>query len=195
MSERIPIFPLHTVLFPDGPLPLRVFEPRYLDMISTCLKGGTGFGVCLIRDGSEVGEAATTYEVGTVALIHDWHTRHDGLLGITARGEARFRIVSEEVQRNQLLMAEVEILPAEASTDIPAEYLHLADLLRHIIGQIGHRYADLPARYGDASWVGFRLAELLPLRLAQKQYFLQLNDPIQRLERLGAVLESLEIQA
>lgn len=194
MSERIPLFPLHTVLFPEGPLPLRVFEPRYLDMISSCLKQGIGFGVCLIREGNEVGQAATTYEMGTLATIQDWHARHDGLLGITVVGGQRFRIVGEEVGRNQLVTAEVEFLPPEPVAEVPEEYLHLTDLVKRIIEKVRHRYEALPARYGDAGWVGFRLAELLPLQLTQKQYFLQLNDPIQRLERLDLVLENLEIQ-
>ena len=193
-DTRIPIFPLHTVLFPEGPLPLRVFEPRYLDMISSCMKSNTCFGVCLIREGVEIGKAASTFEMGTTAVIHDWHMRHDGLLGITVRGERRFRILNEQVQPNQLLMASIEYTDEEPACDVPAGYLSLVDMLRELISQIGYRYSDLPMRFGDAGWVGYRLAELLPLRLAQKQYFLQLNDPLQRLERVGAVLETMNVQ-
>lgn len=193
-AVELPLFPLHTVLFPDGPLPLRVFEPRYLDMISTCMKRGSSFGVCLIREGAEIGGAARTFEVGTYATVHDWHLRHDGLLGITVRGGERFRIVREEVRPNQLLVAAVEPLAVEPHVDVPEEHLGLTDMVRRILDQVAHRYADLPTRYADASWVGFRLAELLPLRLAQKQYFLQLTDPIERLERLAMLLEHLEIQ-
>ncbi len=196
MSDAIsiPIFPLHTVLFPDGPLPLRVFEPRYLDMISRCMKFNTCFGICLIREGVEVGKAASTFEMGTTAVIHDWHMRHDGLLGVTVRGERRFRILKDEVQANQLLTANIEYADEEAPCDVPPNYLPLVDVLRDLISQIGYRYTDLPMRFGDAGWVGYRLAELLPLRLAQKQYFLQLNDPLQRLERIGAVLETMNVQ-
>lgn len=193
-DATLPVFPLHTVLFPAGPLPLRIFEPRYLDMISSCMRSGSGFGVCLIRQGNEVGQAASTYEVGTLATIVDWHKRHDGLLGITVQGARRFRVVNEDIQPNQLLVAQVEYLTEDAACDVPADYLFLVDLLRDLIERVRHRYGDMELRYGDASWVGFRLAELLPLRLSQKQYFLQLDDPLQRLERIGAVLESLEIQ-
>ncbi|MEK6749570.1 MAG: LON peptidase substrate-binding domain-containing protein [Pseudomonadota bacterium] len=195
MSEvKLPLFPLHTVLFPDGPLPLRVFEPRYLDMISDCLRKGGDFGISLIREGSEIGKAASTHEIGTIAHIHDWHMRHDGLLGVTVRGGERFRIVREHVQTNQLVVADVELFAPETVMDVPQEYLALGDLTRRLISQISFRYMDFPKRFGDASWLGFRLAELLPIKLSQKQYFLQLTDPVLRLERLGAVLEQLELQ-
>jgi len=145
-DTRIPIFPLHTVLFPEGPLPLRVFEPRYLDMISSCMKSNTCFGVCLIREGVEIGKAASTFEMGTTAVIHDWHMRHDGLLGITVRGERRFRILNEQVQPNQLLMASIEYTDEEPACDVPAGYLSLVDMLRELISQIGYRYSDGPSR-------------------------------------------------
>ena len=174
----IPLFPLHTVLYPGGPLPLRVFEPRYLDMVSTCLRHGTGLGVCLIRSGNETGPAATTYDIGTLSIITYWHMRHDGLLGVTVRGQQRFRIISEQVQPNQLTLATVALLPNEPECNIPAEYLPLADLLRQMIEQIGHHYDGIIKRYGDASWVSCRLAELLPIGLAQKQHLLQFH-PVQ----------------
>ena len=191
---RIPLFPLHTVLYPGGPLPLRVFEPRYLDMVSTCLRQGTGFGVCLIRSGNETGPAATTYDVGTLSIITYWHMRHDGLLGITVRGQQRFRILSEQVQPNQLTLATVMLLPNEPECDLPPEYLPLADLLRQMIDQIGHHYDGIAKKYGDAGWVGCRLAELLPIGLLQKQHLLQLDDPRERLQRLGGIIEQLGIR-
>lgn len=190
---RIPLFPLYTVLFPGGPLPLRVFEPRYLQMIGDCLKSDACFGVCLISAGREVGEAATPYEIGTTARIVDWHQRHDGLLGISARGERRFRVLSSQVQPNQLTVAKVELLPEDAELDVPEKYLPLADLLRRVLEQAGHHYADLPRRFGDAAWVGYRLAELLPLNLPRKQYLLEIEDPVARLEQLFMLLEGIEI--
>ena len=89
---QIPLFPLGTVLFPGGPLPLRIFEPRYLDMVSDCLRNDKAFGVCLIKDGREVGEPAQPFDVGTMAKIVDWDRTDDGLLAITALGTSRFRI-------------------------------------------------------------------------------------------------------
>ena len=119
---------------------------------------------------------------------------HDGLLGITVRGQQRFRIISEQVQANQLTVATVALLPNEPECDIPAEYLPLADLLRQMIEQIGHHYDGIIKKYGDASWVSCRLAELLPISLAQKQLLLQLDDARDRLARLGGIVEQLGIR-
>ena len=190
----IPIFPLHTVLFPHGALPLRIFEPRYLDMISTCMKGGNGFGICLIKEGSEVGKAADTYETGTLSEISYFNMDANGMLCITAHGKQRFHILSKSVQANQLTIADVELLPNESEHNIPKEYLPAVDILRNLLEQLGYPFAKLDKHYDDASWVGSRLAELLPLRLEHKQYLLQLEDPVQRLDRLWQLMEELELR-
>lgn len=190
----LPLFPLHSVLFPGGPLPLRVFESRYLDMISSCLKAESGIGICLIRSGSEVGEAAETYEVGTLSRITYWNQRPDGLLGVTVCGEQRFRILSREVRPNKLVVAEVELLENEPELPLPEDYRPLARLLQSVVEQLGQPYVKMPKLYDEAGWVGARLTELLPFSLDQKQYLLQLNDPVQRLERLTAILQELEIR-
>jgi len=184
----IPLFPLHSVLFPGGPLALRIFESRYLDMVSHCLKEESGFGVVLIREGREVGEAPLVYEIGTLGRISDWEQRKDGLLGITVTGEQRFRILETAVQPNQLMTAEVALLPTPPARELPKQYATLASLLQRILDELHHPYAALERHYDDAEWVGGRLAELLPLDLAQKQRLLQEDDPLVRLERLGAIL-------
>lgn len=195
MNEpEITLFPLNTVLFPGGPLPLRIFEARYVDMVSACLREDCGFGVNLIESGDEVGQAADTYHVGTLSRIMDWHQRHDGLLGITVVGEQRYRIISREVQPNRLTRARVELLPNDPETELPAEYIPMADFLRQLIKQVPHLYASLPHKYHEAAWVGGRLTELLPLPLEQKQRFLEINAPIQRLERLRDFMEEMRIQ-
>jgi Lon protease-like protein len=180
----IPIFPLHSVLFPGGPLVLRIFEPRYLDMISRCLKEESGFGVSLIKEGSEVGEAAEVYPVGTLGQITYWHKRPDGLLGVTLRGEQRFHILEQSVESNQLLMAQVELLPNDPASAIPDKYQGLVAMLKRIISELDHPYINLPKQYDDAGWVGARLVELLPLAYSHKQRLLQENDPLRRLEVL-----------
>ena len=194
-AVRIPIFPLHTVLFPDAPLPLRIFETRYTDMISQCLKAEIGFGVCLITEGKEVGGLASTHGVGTLASIRDWHMRRDGLLGIVAKGEKRFHVLKQNVEENNLMFAEVEYFEDEAEKAIPSEYDGLIEILKDRLSQLESRFENEKTFYNDASWVGFRLAELLPLRLSQKQYFLQLSDPLQRLERLDDVLQHIDISS
>ncbi|MCI0508163.1 MAG: LON peptidase substrate-binding domain-containing protein [Gammaproteobacteria bacterium] len=190
----IPIFPLHTVLFPRGALPLRIFEPRYLDMISTCMKGGSGFGICLIREGSEVGKAADTYEIGTLSEISYFNMDASGMLCITAQGKQRFHILSKSVQPNQLTVADVELLPNETEQKIPGAYLPAVEILRKLLDQLGYPFARLEKHYEDAGWVSGRLAELLPLRLEHKQYLLQMHDPLQRLERLWQLMEELELR-
>ncbi len=186
MSKRlhIPLFPLNTVLFPGGVLPLRVFEPRYMDMVSACMKQESGFGVCLILSGKEVGEAATTYDVGTYVRIIDWDQRDDGMLGIIAQGQQRFRILAARARPSQLLMADIELLDEPAPAPIPARFARAVPLLRDLLEHLGGLPAEQSTHYADAAWVSGRLAELLPIGLPQRQYLLQLDDPIERLERL-----------
>jgi Lon protease-like protein len=190
-NRQIPLFPLHTVLFPGGRLPLRIFEPRYTDMISDCMKNNREFGVCLIREGGEINDAARTYEMGTLARIDDWHMRHDGLLGLTVLGTQRFNIRDEEVRSDKLVVADVEILEQEPELEIPNDQMSLVDLCRELLEPVANRYEDLQTKIENASWVGFRLAELLPLKLTQKQYFLQIQNPLERLQRMNELLETL----
>lgn len=186
----IPLFPLHTVLFPGGPLALRIFEPRYLELVSQSLREDEPFGICLIEEGEEVGSAAHTFDVGTLVRITYWNRRRDGLLGVTVRGERRFRILSREIRPNQLVVAEVELLDDDPEVTVPQAYAPLKDLLRSILEQLDHPYVNLPRRYEDAGWVSARLVELLPIELAQKQRLLQLDDPLKRLERLKGMLDA-----
>jgi uncharacterized protein len=189
---RIPLFPLNNVLFPGGVLPLRIFEPRYLEMISTCMKEGTGFGIALILSGSEVGEAAKTYDIGSYVRIIDWTLRDDGLLGISVQSEGRFRILASEVRPNQLIHADVELMEEQHPKTLPPQYSAAVDLLRDIINKVGGHYAELEPQYDDLLWVSGRLAELLPIENLQKQHLLQMDDPLQRLERLCAMWDCME---
>lgn len=190
-GQRFPLFPLNTVLFPGGPLPLRIFEKRYLDMVSECLREDRGFGVSLIREGAETGTpAATTVEIGTLARISDWNRLEDGLLGITAVGEQRFRLQAAEARADGLVMARATLLPPEPPRQVPQALQPLAELLRELLRRLEPLYGALPARYEDASWVGYRLAELLPLSPARRQQLLELEDAVQRLQQLDAVIRS-----
>jgi Lon protease-like protein len=191
MNDELALFPLHTVLFPGGPLNLRIFEPRYLDMVRDCLKHDRGFGVCLIREGQEAGRAAHTFDVGTVVRITDWNRLEDGLLGITTVGEGRFRVRERRVQSDELLVAGVEPLPAEPRTAVPDAYQRLVTLLEALLDKLDPLYARLPRAPEDATWVGYRLTELLPLPLTRKQYFLELEDPAERLRQLDEAVRAM----
>lgn len=187
---RIPLFPLHTVLFPGGPLALRIFEARYLDMISRVMKEESRFGVCLINEGEEVGEAAHPHAIGTLGRISYFNRRSDGLLGVTVQGEQRFRILDVEEQPDRLLIADVELLPQVKPVPLPEKYQSLTQLLASIIEQLDYPHRNMVCRYDDAEWVGARLAELMPISLEQKQFLLALDDAIDRLERLAQIIES-----
>lgn len=190
--RHIPIFPLHTVLYPGGALALRIFEPRYLSMVGKCLKEESGFGICLISEGKETDTTAESFEYGTYGNISYWQQLPEGLLGITVRGQQRFKIISKHIDDNQLCIAEVEMLANEKPQPLPEQYQTLAAMAEEMLTQIGHPYTTLPKFYDDASWVGYRLAELLPIALVQKQHFLQLTDPIERLERLSAIISEMD---
>ena len=191
--ETVPIFPLHTVLFPDGPLPLRIFEPRYLDMVSRCLKEETKFGVILIASGSEVGEANMA-SVGTLAVIEDWYQGSDGILGVTALGVTRFRLDRVDRQTDGLYLGETEALEPEPRQALPEEYKSMASLLEVVIDDLGKLYQDLDRDYDDATWVGRRFAEILPISNDQKQYCLELNDPVKRLAYVQPLLRSIRAE-
>jgi Lon protease-like protein len=189
-TATIPLFPLRTVLFPNGPLPLRVFEPRYLDMVSRCLKEDTEFGVVLVLSGSEVGDARTA-TIGTRARILDWYQGSDGILGITAVGTRRFTLGDTSRQADGLYIGEIEELEEEPRCPLPQEYESMATLLEVVVNDLGKLYEDLDKDYEDASWVGRRFAEILPITLEQKQACLEMNDPVERLRFVQPLLRSI----
>ncbi len=189
-TENIPLFPLRTVLFPGGPLPLRVFEPRYLDMISACLRRDSEFGVILLRDGSETG-VARMVDVGTCARITDWYQGSDGILGVTAVGSRRFRLHSVGQQDDGLYVGVAETLPPPPSVPLPDEYRSMASLLRTIIDDLGRLYEPLPRAFDDAAWVGARFAEILPMELEDKQHCLEIDDPLELLRVVRPLLQSI----
>ena len=165
---RVPLFPLRSPLFPGGLLRLRIFERRYLDMVRDCARDGSVFGVCLILDGDRAGAPALPAAIGTGAHIVDFHKGDDGLLGIDARGGKRFHVERSGVRDDGLILAQVQWLLDDPEQPVPAEYGLLATLLQHLL----ERFGDLPddaSKFDDAAWVGWRLAELLPLQPAQQQ--------------------------
>lgn len=187
---KIPLFPLNTVLYPEGPLPLRIFEPRYLDMISSCLKDDLPFGVVQIRRGSETG-ASESSSVGTLARISDWYQGSDGILGVTAVGGERFRVLSKDREADGLLTGDVELLPADEQVALPSDFQSLVPILDSVLDDLGRLYEDLPRRHDDAAWVGFRFAEILPIDPKRKQAALELTDPIRRLQLISEVLDDV----
>jgi Lon protease-like protein len=187
--EPLGLFPLHTVLVPGASLGLRVFEPRYLDLVRDCGRAGKGFGVCLILDGEEVGAPASAAAYGTEALIEDFGSGDDGLLTLQVRGARRFHTHRVRVRDNGLQVADVQWCDPDPGDAVRPEHGLLVTLLERLIERVGGEYARAPkAQFDDAAWVGWRLAELLPLQDEQRQALLQIDDPHQRLDRLLALL-------
>lgn len=190
MSAReLPLFPLRTVLFPGGTLHLRIFEQRYLELVSDCARRDSTFGVCLILAGREAGAPAVPVRVGTEARIVDFYSLPEGLLGIACRGEGRFRVQAVKVRANGLLIGEVEVIAGEPRRSVPPELSLLAVLLERMIERLGTAFGPvMKADLNDAGWVGMRLAELLPLELEERQELLECVDPIARLIRIAELL-------
>jgi len=184
----IPLFPLNIVLFPSGPLPLRIFETRYVDMVRRCMREVQGFGVVLIRDAEEAG-SADICDVGTMAKIVDFDQLPDGLLGLSCVGRQRFRIHALSRQADGLNLGEVEWLQPEPLLTVPERHARLASLLETVLPQLGEVYTGIEMHLDDAAWVGHRLAEILPMDLADKQFCLELDDPLRRLDVLAPLIE------
>lgn len=187
---NVPIFPLNAVLFPGGLLPLRVFEARYMDMTRDCMKRGEPFGVCLIREGSEVGAPAVPEATGCLAKILEGDMQQQGILNIKTRGGQRFRILERHTGAQGLISAKIELIPAEKSVAVPEEFASCARLLEMVVADQGKPVFAEPHAFDDASWVGYRLAEILPVPLIAKQKLLELTDSLARLSILQRFLES-----
>lgn len=186
---QIPLFPLRTVLFPDGLLPLRIFEQRYLTMVRECASSDTGFGVCLILEGEEAGTPVKTAQVGTLAKIVDWYTLEDGLLGVSAIGTARFVLHETRRREDGLLVGDIDWLPEPRPRPVPEAYSVLSQVLGRFMERVGEHYPSFTEEsLDDALWVGYRLSELLPIAAIEKQHLLELSDPIERLQNLLEVL-------
>jgi Lon protease-like protein len=182
----IPLFPLRTVLFPEGHLTLKVFEARYLDMAAQCLREQAPFGVCLIKAGREVGEVATPEIVGTLADIVEADMDTPGIMLLAVKGGLRFVVEDWEAGPDLLISARVRVKDDESPQPIPANCRAARDFLVTLASRLPE--AGITEIPDDAGWVGFRLAELLPLKAAARQALLEMNDGVARLEILQAFL-------
>jgi Lon protease-like protein len=189
---NLPLFPLNSVIFPGGVLPLRIFESRYLDMVKECSRNQSEFVICLIKDGSEVGNPAKHQNIGTSCRIIDWETLPDGLLGVTAQGQSRVEIKTTQVQSNQLLTADVEYLLEDGDETLPEKFNEWAHLISAIIKALGEPFSLQSQNLQSAHWVAARLTEYLPFELKQKQRILEIDHPLVRLENLQDVLKDIE---
>ena len=196
--QSLPLFPLGTVLFPGGLLPLRIFEVRYLDMIGRCHKAGAPFGVVSLTEGSEVRRPGSTEAfsgVGTIATIDSLETPRPGLMVIRASGAQRFRITASDQLRHGLWVADVERLDADMAVPVPDDLKGTAEALARVIESLQQKAAtpdEVPIQgalqLDDCGWVANRWCELLPLPLTLKQRLMELDNPLVRLELVSDVL-------
>ena len=195
---EIPLFPLNTVLFPGGHLALRIFEPRYLSMVSDCLRNDRPFGVVRIRDGSEAGDPATFHETGTFARIFDFNQLDSGLLGLSCLGTERFRVIDHSVREDNLSIGKVKILPDmlddSVSVDLSLHFQSVTEFLRTALDreEMEEYRKNLKEDWEDSSWISFQTAELLPLSDESRQSLLEMSIA-ERILELGIVLRDNEI--
>ena len=186
---NIPLFPLQTVLFPGGPLSLRIFERRYLDMISECLRSNQLFGIVLNNQLPNSDEK-NFCKMGTLAQIVDWDQGTDGVLGLKVIGNDRFLLTNYDQDENGLNIGEVQVIESEKKLLLPEEYITLSSILKSILDEFSELYTSVKKDFNDASWVGYRLAEILPIELSQKQIYLEIEEPFDRLELLNTFMKA-----
>lgn len=202
LLHSLPLFPLGTVLFPGGLLPLRIFEVRYLDMIGKCRKADAPFGVVSLTSGSEVRKAGADAEsfaaIGTLAMIREFESPQSGLLQIECVGTQRFRVRSNELQKHGLWVAEVEAVNDDVALEIPDDLRHTSTALQRLVGTLEERKRAQggavrlpiaePYRFDDCGWVANRWCELVPMQLELRQRLMELDSPLMRLELVGDLL-------
>lgn len=203
-TSWLPLFPLNTVLFPCGVLPLRVFEARYIDMVRDCMKREAPFGVVLIKSGKEVGAAAEPEAIGCLAHITQWDMADQGILMLRTEGGRRFRIRETRILADQHLEARVDMLAADDAVPVSDIHVRCATALKNVIDNLvakgqaepgdafGHPFAS-PLQFDNAGWVANRWCEILPIPLKARQKLLELDDPASRLQIVYQFLQQHQI--
>lgn len=198
MAE-IPLFPLPLILFPGGKLPLQIFEPRYLDMVKQCMKDDVGFGVVMIQEGAQVlksseAQLPSVAFTGTYVKIIDFDQGDNGLLGIVVEGQVKFSIRDQYENSERLMMADVEFLKIESKELLPDDKVHLGEILASLLEHEAVEALRLSVDLEDATEVGGRLTELLPIPNNLKQRLLEMRNPIARLEDLDKLILKMQDQ-
>ncbi|MCP5160986.1 MAG: LON peptidase substrate-binding domain-containing protein [Hahellaceae bacterium] len=192
MLNEVPLFPLNSIIFPGGRLPLRLFEPRYLDMVANALRQQTGFVIVLIKEGNEVGQPCEFYSTGTLVKIIDFSAREDGLLGITVEGTQKVTVTQFTRQSDGLYVGALSGVDQESFMPVQERFCELVDLLQALSRHPAVSDLALEIDYQDSRDVGWRLTELLPLARKEKQYLFELEDPVYRLEQIRGLLSILQ---
>ena len=191
LYDNIPIFPLKSIVLPGGLFPLRIFERRYIDMITKCMKTDKGFCIALTKTEEPNLYVTDIYEYGSFVKITDWGQLDDGLLSITVEGKNIVKILKSNLNGSGLLNGTIEHLESEKEYMIPQKYLTLSKFYKKIYPGIKNFINFKEERYADASWIGFRLTECLPLDLPTKANLISINNAIDRLEMINTIIHKL----
>ena len=191
IKKLIPLFPLQSIVLPGGLFPLRIFERRYLDMVRDCIKNNTDFCIVLIRNNSKEEYITDVYNYGCLVKITDWNQLDDGLLGITVEGINKVKILDRGLEKTNLLTGTIEDIEIEKEYMIPQKHLLLSRFYKKIYPGIKHVISFKKERYADASWVGFRLIECLPLDSSTKNKLIAMDHAIERLNILQKIIQKI----
>ena len=189
--DECPIFPLKSIVLPGGVFPLRIFERRYLDMVTKCIKEDTGFCIALVQKEDRNKYIDQVYEIMSYVEITDWNKLEDGILGISVEGKSLAKVKKCELNKDNLLIGQVDIVKPEKEFMVPQKYQLLSKFYRKIYPGIKDYIDFKRERYADASWVGYRLTECLPLDLQTKASLISLDDAILRLEKIYDIVNKL----
>lgn len=187
----LPIFPLGTVLFPGGRLPLRIFEQRYVEMTKACLRDGSGFGISLIKAGFEVGVPAVPHDLGCMARIVEWDVPSPGLFNLMTEGVVLYRILQRSRRKDGLIIGRVQLIEPPDPTPLPDRHKPMALLLKQLLQKLRTQPAPDERRFEDAAWVGYRVAELLPITPERRQSLLEITTPLELLDALSELIGQL----
>ena len=190
-NKLIPFFPLQSIVLPGGLFPLRIFERRYLDMVRDCIKNNTGFCITLTRNNSQKEYVSDIYNYGCYVKITDWDQLDNGFLGITVEGINKVKVLSRDLDKTNLLVGEIENVELEKEYMIPQKHLLLSRFYKKIYPGIKHVISFKKERYADASWVGFRLIECLPLDSSTKNKLISMSHAIERLDMLNIIIQKI----
>lgn len=191
-TQHVPLFPLNSVILPQGRIPLQLFEPRYIDMLTRCLKEERGFVVVLLREGGEASLQASFYDIGTYVRIVDFRQLENGLLGITVEGDRKVVVEHSWQAPDGLHLGNLTPLDDEPEVAVPDEFGELPLVLKALCRHPVVRELEMAVDYSDARMVGWRLTELLPIHKDEKQRLLELHDPVERLAQLAELVDELD---
>ena len=192
--HELPLFPLGTVLFPGGVLPLRIFEPRYLDMIANCMRESSSFGVVLLKRGGEVMNDSRVselefHDVGTEARVFDFSQTEKGILAVVASGERRFVVERAESASDGLMIGHVSLLADECDSEITQKHEELLKVLVELMKHPLVQELKLDVDLTKAQSVSYRLSDLLPVAPEEKQKLLEIDSAEERLSRLRKIID------